>query len=172
MKQCWGILCVLAFVLPFAAGCGYHLAGYGSALPPHLRTVAIPVFGNSSDQPDIHRELTSVIRQKFISDGRLKVVSEKKANLLLRGTLIFYSLRVVAFSKADEATQYIVQLGVHIEAFDQVKKKIFLKQNFTTQWDYQASSDVVNTETARFAALEEAYGELASRLVSIIIERF
>ncbi|KMP10429.1 hypothetical protein UR09_06250 [Candidatus Nitromaritima sp. SCGC AAA799-A02] len=171
MKLRWVIVFALAFILPLA-GCGYHLAGYGSALPPHIRTIAIPVFENSSSEPDIHREATSAVRQAFITDGRLKVVKSKRADLLLRATLTYYSLRAVAFSGDDSAEQYIVQLGVHVEALDRVKRKVFLEQDFTTQWDYKASADVIDSESARFAALDQAYDDLADRLVSIIIEQF
>ena len=172
MKVRQGILCALMFCFAIA-GCGYHLAGHSSALPPHIRTIAIPVFENRSSQPNIHRELTSIIRRKFITDGRLKVVDRRKADLLLSGSLVSYDLRVVAFSGTDAASGYIVQLGVQVKAVDRVKRRMFLKQqNFTTKWDYQTTSDVIDSETARFAALEEAYEDLADRLVSIIVEQF
>lgn len=158
--------------LLFFAGCGYHLVGTGSALPSHIKTVAIPVFENSSGQPDIQREITSAIRLAFINDGRLKVVDEKKANLLLSGDVNYYDIRVVSFDSADSAAEYIVQIGVAIDVHDQVKNKRFMKQKFRTKWDYRASSDVVGTEFARLAALDEAYRELANQLVSIIIEQF
>lgn len=167
-----GLHWVLAISLS-VAGCGYHLAGYGSSLPDHIRTIAIPVFENNSSEPNIHREATNAIRQAFISDGRLKVVDTKQADLVVQGTLNYYNLRAVSFSGSDAATEYIVQLGVHVEALDQVKQKKFLEQDFTTQWDYRSSStDVINSETARFAALKEAYDDLADRLLSIIIEQF
>ena len=60
-------------------GCGYHLVGTGKNLPTHLRTISIPVFKNTSTQPEIHRELTSAILQSFISDGRLKVVKKEES---------------------------------------------------------------------------------------------
>ena len=101
------------------------------------------------------------------------MVGRRKADLLLSGTLVSYDLRVVAFSGTDAASEYIVQLGVQVKAVDRVKRRIFLKQqNFTTKWDYQTTSDVIDSETARFAALEEAYEDLADRLVSIIVEQF
>ena len=172
MKVRRDILCAFTFCFAIA-GCGYHLAGQSSSLPPHIRTIAIPIFENSSSEPNIHRELTGIIRRKFVADGRLKVVDRRKADLLMSGILVSHDLRVVAFSGTDAASEYIVQLGVQVKAVDRVKRKIFLKQqNFTTKWDYRATSDVIDSETARFAALEEAYEDLADRLVSIIIEQF
>ena len=171
MKFFRSVLYVLMFVLSFSS-CGYRLVGFGSALPSHIRTIAIPVFKNISPEPNIHRDATDAIRQIFIIDSRLKVVGSSKADLLIRGTLTDYHLRAVSFSDKDVAEEYIVRLGVQIEAYDRVKKKILLSQKFTTKWDYRATSGVIGSESARFVALKEAYDDLGGRLVSIIIEQF
>ena len=155
-----------------SSSCGYHLAGYGSTLPPHIRAISIPVFKNSSSEPNIQRNATDAIRRAFISDGRLKVTDTSKADLLMRGTLTNYQLRGVSFSSEDSAEEYIVRLGIQVEAYDRIKKKIFFKQKFATQWDYRVTSSVVDSESARFTALKEAYDDLADQLVSTTIEQF
>ena len=43
-------------------GCGYQMAGRGtSQLPPHLKTIAIPVFENKSGEPTIQRPYCSPV---------------------------------------------------------------------------------------------------------------
>ena len=160
----------LAVIL--TAGCGYHLVGYGSSLPAHIKTIAIPTFKNSSIEPNIHRDATDSIRQAFISDGRLKLIDVKRADLIIKGTLINYQLQPVSFSAQDTVDEYIIRLGVQIEAYDRIKKRILVKQEFNTQWDYRVTSSVIGSESAKNTALIEAYNDLADRLVSIIIEQF
>ncbi len=162
----WGLLALLL------SGCGYHLVGTSASLPQHLKTLSIPVFTNSSTEPEIHRELTSAIINSYITDGRLKVVRKGQADMVMNGNLFYYELEAVSFSSNDFASDYIVKLGVDIEVIDKVNNKPYLKQKFKTQWDYKASSDIVNTESARSAALEEAYQELGNRLVSLLIDQF
>ena len=159
-------------VVLLLSSCGYHLAGYGTKLPPHLRAISIPVFKNSSSEPNIQRDVTDAVRRAFISDGRLKVVDTRKADLLIRGTLTDYHLRAVATTSEDSAEEYVVRLGVQVEAYDRIKKKIIFNQKFPTQWDYRATSSVVDSDLAKYRALKEAYADLADRLVSITIERF
>ena len=154
------------------SSCGYHLAGYGSTLPPHIRAISIPVFKNSSSEPNIQRDATDAIRRAFISDGRLKVTDISKADLLMRGTLTNYQLRGVSFSSEDSAEEYIVRLGIQVEAYDRIKKRIVFSQKFTTQWDYRSTSSVVDSESEKYTALKEAYDDLADKLVSITIEQF
>jgi outer membrane lipopolysaccharide assembly protein LptE/RlpB len=160
---------VVTFLL---SSCGYHLSGYGSNLPPSISTISIPVFKNSSSEPNIQRDATEAVRRAFTSDGRLKVTDAKKADLLMRGTLTDYQLRAVAFTSEDSAEEYIVRIGVQIAAYDQIEKKIIFEQKFTTQWNYRSTSNVVDSQLEKYTALREAYDDLADRLVSIIIEQF
>ena len=169
MKFLRRALCFLV-VVSVSSSCGYHLAGYGSTLPSHIRAISIPVFKNSSSEPNIQRDATDAIRRAFISDGRLKVTGTSKADLLMRGTLTNYQLRGVSFSSEDSAEEYIVRLGIQVEAYDRIKKKIIFNQKFTTQWNYRSTSSVVDSDSAKYTALKEAYADLADRLVSIIIE--
>lgn len=162
---------LVAFLV--VSGCGYRLVGTGTSLPSHLKTIAIPVFDNKSTQPNIHRDITNAIRQSFINDGRLKVVSTtSKADLVMKGVLTSYNLQAVSFTTQDVAREYYVQLGGNIDVLDRVKKKRFLKQNFSTKWDFQTDADVINSEAARQLALKDAYRVLGNRLVSIVVDQF
>ncbi len=164
---------LLFFILCFLfSGCGYHLVGTGNTLPPHLKTIFIPVFENSSSQPEIHRELTSAIVQSFITDGRLKVAKKNNADMVVNGNLIYYDTRAASFSSQDLASDIIIELQVDVEVTDQVKNKLFMKKILKTQWDYKSTSEIANSESARQEALEEAYKDLGNRLVSLIIDQF
>ncbi len=164
-----GILIALTITI---TGCGYSLVGTGSALPPHVKSIAIPLFTNSSSEPLIHRELTDAVRQAFINDNRLKVASKKRGSLLLTGNLKSYELKPVAFTGRDVAQEYWVLLGVDVKVYDQAKKKIYLEENYQTKWNYIAPQDVTNAEEARQEALREAYRDFANRVLSQIIDNF
>ena len=164
-------LCFFVVVFLFSS-CGYYLSGYGSTLPPNIRTISIPVFKNSSSEPNIQREVTDAVRRAFTSDGRLKVADAKKADLLIQGTLTDYQLRAVAFNSEDSVAEYIVRIGVQITAYNRIKKKIIFDQKFTNQWNYRATASVVDSQLERLSALREAYEDLADTLVSITIEQF
>ena len=165
-------LFVLAIYSLFFSGCGYHLVGTGNALPPHIKTIHIPVFENTSSQPEIHRQLTSFVLQSFISDGRLKIVNKDDADLIVDATLSFYNLRNVAFSSQDLVSDIIIELEIDLKVTDQVKNEIFIKKKLKQQWDYKSTPDLADTETARLEALDQAYIDFGNRLVSLIIDQF
>ena len=152
--------------------CGYHLVGTGKNLPAHLKTISIPVFKNTSSQPEIHRELTSAILQSFISDGRLKVTKKDDADLVMNGTLSYYKKRAVSFNSQDLVSDFILEIEVELEVIDQIKGKVFLKEKLKNQWDYKTNTDIADNEIARLEALDLAYIDLGNRLVSLIIDQF
>ena len=154
------------------SGCGYHLVGTGNTLPPHLKTIYISVFKNTSSQPEIHRELTSAVLEAFISDGRLKVAKKGNADLIMDATLTYYQKRNVSFGSQDLVSNIIVEIEIDLTITDQIKNKIFMKEKFKTQWDYKSTSDVAATERARLKALDLGFQDLGRRLVSLLIDQF
>ena len=155
-------------------GCGYQMAGRGaSQLPPHLKTIAIPVFENNSSEPTIQRPFTEALRRAFITDGRLRLVNNKAgADLLVTGTLTKYWIRAVAFDTNDVAIEYWVYLEANVLVQDQVENQVYLKQKLKTRWDYQADNRITTTEASRQEALVQTYRVLSQRLVSLVNDKF
>lgn len=153
-------------------GCGYHIAGTGKNPYKHLHTIHVQILNNISNEPLIQRELTNSIRNAFLTDARLALEDANKSDLVLKGTIYNYKIRPVAFNADDIAIEYIVTIGVTITVKDQVKKRIHLKEKLKTQWDYRARRAIVTSEANRQEALQEAYQDLATRIVSLVIDKF
>jgi len=155
-------------------GCGYQMAGRGaSQLPPHLKTIAIPVFENKSSEPTIQRPFTEALRRAFITDGRLRLVNNKSgADLLVTGTLTKYWIRAVAFDTDDVAIEYWVYLEANVLVQDQVENQVYLKQKLKTRWDYRADNRITTSEASRQEALVQTYRVLSQRLVSLVNDKF
>ena len=169
-KNNW-LLSFFIFCFLFS-GCGYHLVGTGSSLPPHLKTIFISVFKNTSSQPEIHRELTMAVLETFINDGRLEVTKKDNADLIMDATLTYYKQRNVAFGSEDLVSNIIVEVEIDLIVTDQVKNKIFMKEKFKTQWDYKSTTNIAATERARLEALDLGFEDLGRRLVSLLVDQF
>jgi outer membrane lipopolysaccharide assembly protein LptE/RlpB len=165
-------LSILFLCLFFLSSCGYHLSGTGGSLSKGMRTISIPVFDNNSSEPLIQRQFTDAVRQAFLTDGRLKLTSPENSDLLLNGLISNYNIRSVAFNQDDVVTESIITLGVKIRVMDQLNEKVYMENSMNTNWDYRSDSLVINSEAARQTALQEAYRDLALRIVSLVIDRF
>lgn len=155
------------------SACGYQVTGLKSThLPEHIRSLSIPVFENTSTEPVLQRSLTEALRRAFIHDGRLQLAGEKRADLVMKGTLTRYSIRAVAFNANDIATEYWVYLNVTVKVTERVAGTVHLDQKLRTRWDYRASSSVISSEASRQEALSQAYRDLSERLVSLLLDQF
>ena len=134
--------------------------------------IAIPVFKNNTTEPGIERNVTAKIREAFIRNGRLRVVREKKADLVFTGNINHYELKPVSFDTNDNVTEYRVIMDIDVKVKDTSKNKLLIDQTFRSKWDYKVSSELLSSERARVEAIDEASSDFAEKMISILVEGF
>lgn len=102
-----GTLTALAAVFA-AAGCGYTTQ---SSLDPRYQSIFVSPAYDVTDEYDLQAPLTNALIRKFINDGRLKVVSQEQADLLLEVMIRDYRLKGLTTDEKDEVTQFLVLVG-------------------------------------------------------------
>ncbi len=102
------------------AGCGYTAS---SVLPSHIKTIAIPTFGNNTVEYGLAEDVTQSLTEGFLQDRHLRLDRERDADSVLRGTIISYRNRVYAYNENEIATQYEVTLVVKASYRDVIKNR-------------------------------------------------
>ena len=126
------ILTVLVLAgLLLNSGCTYSFSG--SNLPAYVKTVAIPNFGNETLEPGLDQQVTTVIIDRFIKDGRLKLASEGKASCRLSGRVVKYENRVNNYAPDESPRDYIVVVTVAVTLRDMVKNRDLWKDDALTR---------------------------------------
>lgn len=164
------LICVLLIVPVAVSSCGYALVGRGSSLPPGIKSVEIPQFKNLTNEPDIDTIITRAVIDGFIKDGRLEVKS--KADSALKGKILGYELRPVAYDDENNATEYVVSLTLKIVHTEKGTQKVLAKQTFNTEWRYQVDQSIFVAESLRLDAVKEAAERASDSIISIVIESF
>jgi outer membrane lipopolysaccharide assembly protein LptE/RlpB len=153
----------LAALLP---GCGYTLK---SAVPSYIHTLAVPVFQNNTVQFGLADQVTQALVNRFLGNGSLRIVSERDADAVLRGTITDYRNQVFGYTQQERATEYEVILTAQIVFRDQVKKRDLWKEDaFTVRTTYNVSP-VGTSGEARTEA--DAQQEVANKLADQIMSR-
>lgn len=161
---------LLALVALLAAGCGYSLRGN---LPPHLRTVAVPVFANRTLEPAVDSIMTGAVTEAFVTDGRLKVVRVEDADAILEGEVVAYQVQSIAFDPDANVRQYRVLITVNVR-FRDVRHNtvLFEQQGFQERSDFTVVGSVADTIAREEAALRPAAVAIARVIVARAVERF
>ena len=104
-----GLICLAA--LAGATGCrSYH---WGSLMQPQVKTIAIGMFQNPTEEPTLGPVLRRKLAEQFMTDGSLRVTDSERADAVVRGRIVACRFQATARSKtrddralADERDAY------------------------------------------------------------------
>jgi hypothetical protein len=154
-----------------AGGCGYSLGGN---LPPHIKTVAVPIFKNLTQQPAIESVITSAVVNAFVSGGRLKVVSATQADSLLEGEVTGYSVDSIAFDPAINAQVFRLRVTLNVQFRDLRENTMLWRQDGLQEYsDFRVAGQVSQTiSIEREGAAQLAARDIGRKVVSLALDRF
>ena len=163
-----GLLLVSAFLL--LGGCGYSVRG---SLPGHIRTVAIPVFANKTQEPGVENFLTRAVVNAFVTSGRLKVVRLEDADSILEGEVTGYQLNALSFNRQANVQEYRLTVTLNLQ-FKDVKNNVVLccQEGIQEKADFQVQGQVSATISSEESALRTAAVDIGRAIVNRIVERF
>ena len=99
---CWAVLFTL-YLAAVSAGCGYQFRATGEPLGIGLESLAIPLVESSSSVLSFESDFTRVIRNEFISRGRVPLVPLERAQMSLIGNV--YEIRTDPLSFDTRAVE-------------------------------------------------------------------
>ena len=151
------------------AGCGYSFQG---TLPNHIKTVAIPIFINRTQQPGVDSVITRAVVDAFATNGRLRVVRTEEADSILDGEVMTYSVAVIAVDRELSVQQYRLAVTLNLRMRDVRQKQILFHQDFSEQADFRVAGSVDQTLSVEAGALQQAAVEIGRSIVSLALDRF
>ena len=177
-RRLFALILAPVMLLPLS-GCGYSLAGRGSALPAHIRTIGVPLFTNATSVFDVEQTLTSRVRLEFIGRGRYRVVpSDTGTDAVLKGDITGISIRPTAFDSQQQASRYEITVVVKVEFRDVVSDKVLYEnpaQTFKEEYEVttgQSASDPRTFLGQNSNALDRLSVDFAKTVVSAVLEAF
>lgn len=163
---------LLALALPW--GCGYHLAGKGSTLPPHVQRVSVPLFENRTTQPEIAQRLTEQVTNELIGRGvEIESGAADAADAILQGVVNTYTSVPVGIGTDGRATRYEIVIQVAAELRDLRDESLIWKdEHFLFRRQYAVDPNEATSIDRAIVAIEEVSRDLARSMVAAILEGF
>ena len=170
MSQRLRVLLLLGAGALLLAGCGYSLRG---SLPEHIRTVAVPVFANKTQQPAIESFLTRAVVDAFVTSGRLKVVRPEDADSILEGEIVVYQLDSLSYDPRANVREYRLSVTLNLQ-FRDVKQNVMLwrQEGVQEKADFRVPGQVAATITSEESALRLAAVDIGRAIVNLAVDRF
>jgi len=158
-----------------SAGCGYHVAGHASQLPSAWTDIAIPAFKNDTTTYRIEQRMTQAVIREFITRTRYRVVQDpQSADAVLHGEVLSIETDPVLFQAATgEVTMMLVTVHAKVSLIDaKTEKPVYKNDDMVFRDEYQISTDVKSFFQEEDPALDRMSRDLASHLVSDVLENF
>ena len=167
MNRPLSITATLLLILASAvSGCSYSFTG--SSVPPHLKTIAIPLFDDQSGfgEPGLREKMTNKLIERFVQDNSLEVADKSRSDSILEGIIVNIRDEASVVTKGESVTKRRVTITVKATFQDmKLKKKVWEKQ-FSDWGDYEISGGPAQRQTGIDAAIEKLTEDLLLDTVS------
>jgi len=159
-----------------ALGCGYHLVGLSSNLPPKLKTLYVAPFVNQSARSEVDQRLTEQISQEWVRRGRFELMSNaEKADAVLTGTVKSAVVNPVQFDPQGRATQYQLTVTIDVQLVDRTGEKpvvLWHDERFSRNTAYPVDPLAKDYFDREVEAMDILSRTMAQDLVTTILEGF
>lgn len=166
------------------ASCGYHFSGEGTGPQPGLDTIAVPVFENTTSEPELGAIFAGELRRQFMEKGPMRVVPVESADAVIKGRITDMHTQAVAhrsFERRFETKLTVesrIYVTVDVRCEDAQKGKVLWRDPaFTYYKVYRQNPDprnpdpIVNFDSRRLA-LETIAREMAVRIHDRLLSNF
>lgn len=152
-----------AGILLAAAGCGIY--SFSGSLPPHLKSVAVPLFDDRTAEFGVKEALTDAIISEFTADNTMRIADLPDADCAVRGVIERISDRHGAFTAQEEVQEMKVYVTVQIK-FEDLKKRKVIWEERISEWGAFPPGDPNARDEAIKSAVEKIASDVLNKTVS------
>lgn len=153
--------------------CGYKQAGKGKSLPKDIKTIAVPIFKNSSLKYRVEQRFTSAVIEEILSRARaLHVVSnQENADAVIDGDIRGFRAAGSILDDRGRTRVWNVRIIVSVVVRDLKSHKIlFQNPRMSFEGEYELSDDPQSFFNEENPAVDRIAKDFAQTIVSTIME--
>jgi hypothetical protein len=147
----------LAFLAFLLSGC-YSFTG--ASVPPHLKTIAIPLIADQSGfgEANLRETFTTQLQQLFISDNSLEVADRAGADALLEGVILSITDAPSSVSGGETVTSRRITVNAKFTFQDMKLRKKMWEKTFSNWGEYASGG---GGASQRQSGLDEALKKIS-----------
>ena len=186
LKYCYFIILGVMVLLPgfFITGCGYSIRASGDPMGIKMESMAIPMIESTSSDLGFEADFTRVIREEFIRNSKVPLVSKEEAQTVLSGRIYDIRTEPVSYDLDQQTVKgavitytetktRLLRVKVDIRFEDKgTGKVIWRNENMEEKTSYVVDRDPLVTRFNKKNALETIAERLAKRIFLQTMERF
>ena len=165
---------LIALILSlFVDVCGYKPAGKGRSLPVSIKTIAVPIFQNSSLKYRVEQRFTRAVIEEILKRARgIRVTTNpNEADAVLNGDIRGFRASGSILDDSGRTRVWDLRIVVSVTVRDLKSHKIlFENQRLAFEGEYELSDDPQSFFNEENAAVDRVAKDFAQSIVSAIME--
>ena len=141
------IYLLLFAVLLLSAGCKINYSLNSGSIDPEIKTISIAYFPNNAVvvQPTLSQSFTEALRDKFISQSKLTLVS-RGGDLNIEGSITGYSIQPIAIQGNETAALNRLTITVNVKFTNKINEQQNFDSSFSKYEDFESSQALSSVE--------------------------
>jgi len=112
----------------------------GASVPPHLKSIALPLVDDQSGfgEPGLRERFTNEMTTLFITDNSFQIADRTTADAIVRGTIVSITDAPASVEQNEQVRTRRITMTVKVVFQDMVQKKTVWEKNFSNWGDYES----------------------------------
>ncbi len=136
------IVILFVVISTILSACSYSFTG--SSVPPHLKTVAIPLFNDESGfgEPNLREQFTNEMIKRVQDDNSLQIAEKDVADATLECSIKSVKDEPAVVNPGETVSKRKVTMSVSAIFYDKTLKKKMWEKTFSNWGNYETSSGI------------------------------
>ncbi|MBE0557542.1 MAG: LptE family protein [Proteobacteria bacterium] len=158
------VVAVLAAVL--VAGCTYSFKG--GSVPPHLKTLAIPIIQDQSGygDPRLRDQFTNTLIERFTNDNTMTLVDQAGADAILEAVITNVREDAVSVAPGEEVRQRRMTVVARATFRDIKLKKTLWEKSFSQYGDFPSGGGPSLRDAGVLEAIQKLTEDILNETVA------
>lgn len=150
----------------FALGGCYSFTG--SSVPPHLKTIALPLFDDrsGSGEPSLREKVTNKLTERFRQDNSFEVADKTRSDSVIEGIILPLRDEPAVVTQGETVSKRKITVTVKVSFTDlKLKKKVWEKE--MSNWAlFEGSGGLAQRQAGIDAAIDKLTEDILLETVS------
>ncbi len=155
-------LFIIVYCSLLIVGCTYSFKG--GSVPPHLKTIAIPILEDQSayGDPTLRELFMKQLVDRFTNDNTLQLTNSNTADCMLEGVITEVKDAAAVMQSSEQVAQRRISITVRMTFQDLKLRKKVWEKNFSSWGDYPSGGGL----TQRSEGVTDAVRKLTEDILN------
>ncbi len=158
-------LAICLFLVLMIGSCGYHRLDTAANLPDWIKTIYIEPWENNTTETEMPVWITENLREEFLRDSGLELVSRDEADVILTGRVESVNVSGISYISYDRAVEERVSATLSVRLYERKSgAEVWQLSDLRREENFYVAKELMQTESLKNDALKKLCRNVAETI--------